>query len=121
MITSRDIRFYEMAEKVARLSDCASKHGAIVVRSGNVLSVACNRKTSHPVVSRHKPLATSIHAEHRCLVLAQSNVSHATLYSARVNGERKGKPCRMCHSLMIDAGITSMVYFNGIELVKERI
>jgi deoxycytidylate deaminase len=121
MITSRDIRYYELALKVARNSDCPSKHGAVIVRGGNVLSLACNRNVSHPVTVRHKPFATSIHAEQRALVLAQTDCRYATLYSARANGYHIGRPCAMCAELMRDVGINSVVFFDGQTLMKERL
>lgn len=121
MITSKDVRYYEMALKVARLSDCSSLHGAVIVRGGNVLSLACNRRVTHPVASRLKPFATSIHAEQRALILAQTDCKHGTLYSARSNGLNLGKPCALCMQLIITAQIKTVVYFDGNNLVKERV
>lgn len=121
MITSKDVRYYEMALKVARLSDCSSLHGAVIVRGGNVLSLACNRRVTHPASSRLKPFATSIHAEQRALILAQTDCKHTTLYSARANGMQLGRPCAMCSGLMAESGISSVVYYDGSNLVRERV
>lgn len=121
MITSKDVRYYEMALKVARLSDCGSLHGAVIVRGGNVLSLACNRRVTHPASSRLKPFATSIHAEQRVLILAQTDCKYGTLYSARANGMQLGRPCTLCMQLMITAQIKTVVYFDGNNLVKERV
>jgi deoxycytidylate deaminase len=121
VITSRDVRYYELALKVSRLSDCSSRHGAVVVRGGNVLSVACNKNTTHPVTRRHKAFSTSVHAEQRALILAASDLRHATVYSARSHGHKIGKPCLMCYELMRDVGIGAVVYWDGNQLVKERL
>lgn len=121
MITSRDVRYYELALKASRLSDCSSRHGAVVVRGGNVLSVACNRNVTHPITRKHKGFSTSTHAEQRALILAMTDLRHATVYSARSHGHRIAKPCDMCKGLMRDAGVASVVYWDGERLVKERL
>jgi deoxycytidylate deaminase len=121
MVTSKDTRYYDMALRVARLSNCKSQHGAVIVRSGCVLSLACNRLTTHPITRRHKEFSTSIHAEQRSIILAGTDVSRATLYSARYNGMRLGMPCAMCRELMQDANIDSVVFWDGGQLVKERL
>lgn len=117
----RDQKYYNLALKAAELSECAQMHGAVIVRSGVVLAISCNRKVTHPVSAAHYDYICTIHAEQRALIKARTDVRGATLYSAHANGRKLGKPCRMCRSLMKEAGISKVVYFNGIEVVKERL
>lgn len=118
-------RYIELAHKVAMLSECSVQHGALIYRGGNILSVACNRRVTHPVSmkwSDDPKKITTVHAEQRALTLCQSDVSGATLVSVRLNGDRRSKPCRMCAALMYDAGIHSVIYFiNPHEYVKIRL
>lgn len=100
------------------------RHGAVIVKGGAVLAVACNRKVTHPVSHKYAKdpqQITTIHAEQRCLILCQANVIGATLYSVRLNGDGRSAPCNMCRALMLDAGIRTVVYYDGATFIKERL
>jgi deoxycytidylate deaminase len=113
-----------IAEKVARSSDCTVKHGALIFKSGRILSSAANRKVTHPESFRWsadpKKLVT-IHAEQRALILSRTSLRGATLVSVRLNGNKCSKPCPMCAALMRDAGIAHVIYFDGVKYVREKI
>lgn len=116
-------RYIDLAEKIARLSDCGVRHGALIYRGGAILSVACNRRVTHPISMEwadDPKKITTIHAEHRAMLLCRSDVRGATLVSVRLNGNRCSAPCRMCHALMIDAGIHNVIYHDGHEFIKRR-
>lgn len=120
MITSKDLRWYKLAEQIASESLCHSRHGCVIVSGGSVISLAANRfSISHPMCKRY--LKQSLHAEQRALLKAKTGAEGATLYSARLHRNPVSMPCAMCWALMIDAGIRKVIYNNGAEIVKERI
>lgn len=117
-------RYIRMAEQAAMRSDCTVKHGAIIYRGGHPISSTCNRRVTHPESQRWSvdpKKLTTIHAEQRALILAQSQLKGATLVSVRLNGNRCSKPCVMCASLMKEAGISHVIYFDGTRYIKERL
>lgn len=122
MLSARDQKLYTQAMKLAELSECDSRHGAIVARGSNVLSMGINKYKTHPVSRRYSGFdGCSVHAEQRALILARGDVRGCTLYSARANGSKASKPCVMCAELMRDAGIRFVVYFSDGEIIRERI
>ncbi len=98
--TKSDTKHLSMATQVASLSECRMKHGAVVVKNGNVLGISTNvvRNSPKNVDWKH----SSIHAEVRALRKA-GFPRRATVYVARVNknGERRmSMPCAGCMSLI---------------------
>lgn len=118
MVTQKDIRWYNLAMRVAADGDyIRDLHGCVIVRSGSVLSLGTNRSAiSHPVSQRF--LKCSLHAEQRALIRCTDPVG-AILYSARLHKNPSSKPCDMCYALLIDAGVGSVVFHNGVELERE--
>ena len=117
-------RHIDLAYKVAALSECSMQHGAVIVRGGNILSIACNRRVTHPVSkgwAKDPKQITTIHAEQRALILCKAPTHNATLISVRLNGDKRSRACRMCRALCYDAGIHTIVYFDGTSFVKERL
>lgn len=122
MISARDYRFYEQAIKLAELSDCNQQHGAIITKGANIVAMGINKKRTHPVSRRYRGFDTcSVHAEQMAIIAARSDIRGCTLYSARANGTNKSKPCVMCSELLYLAGIKFVVYFDGYELVKDKL
>lgn len=121
----RHLEHFNSAVKVAKLSDCRYKHGSIITRGKSILSVACNKLITHPVQKRYGDHVCSLHAEVRAVGLARTDVSGATCYSARIKaGDRSlaiSKPCPPCHELLVEAGIKYVIYFDGQNIVKERL
>lgn len=115
------LKHFELAIKVAGLSRRSKRHGAVIAKGSRVLSIGINSKKTHP---RSKKPGHTIHAELSALVAAGSSVKGATLYSARVmrNGKlANSKPCDFCSTLLHEAGIRKIVYFNGAEMVSSII
>lgn len=108
MLSGRDYKRYSTAMKFAQDSTCDSRHGALIYRGGRVLGGAVNRYVkTYPVSCRYsgREVNCSLHAEQRALILSRADVTGATLYSARANGNRCSAPCAMCRELMREAGI----------------
>lgn len=121
-ITSRDTWAYDMARKIAALSECRYKLGSVIIGGGGkVLSVGHNVLKSHSAHAHWPPHVVSLHAEHNCILRANCDVSGATIYVARVGGNEISKPCVHCYNVLCIAGIRAVVYCNGVDLIKIRI
>ncbi len=123
-ITSKDKRLYQLARKVSLLSDCRYLHGTVLARGNRVLSLACNKKISHPIQQKYRKHVCSIHAEMRAMILCQAPIIGATCYNARIcqgNLDGISKPCATCQQLLQDAGIVAIVYHDGFRLTKAKL
>lgn len=99
----------ERALEVAKNAKFVShKMGAIVVKSGKMLSSAHNLGCIEHVTI---PNLHSKHAERRALKPFKSNYTGATLYVAR-EGKSMSRPCSKCMVLIKAAGIRKVVYFD---------
>lgn len=91
------------------------KVGAIIVRSGNIISAAPNSPRNAPWLMSGLPGA-SWHAEEtalRKLFRQADRAEGAVLYVARINREsdlRLARPCETCYARIIDAGVKTIVY-----------
>lgn len=121
-ISRKDYDRYHLAKEVAKLSDCRFKLGAALYTGKRMMSIACNVLKSHPEHTRkYAANVISIHAEHRAILLSRGNVKGAVMYIARNGGKEISNPCLSCRIYMKEAGIKTIVYFNGTHLVKERL
>lgn len=119
MITSRDKRLFYLAQRVALLSLCKHRHGAVIADGSRIISIGCNRAVSHP--KSFLFLRGTIHAEQRAINLAHGSVAGMTLYSARMGWSNNSRPCRLCMACIQEAGIRTIVYLHDGELIKERL
>ena len=115
MLSKKDLSWLSVARAFARESELRKKHGAVVVRSGSVVGVGCNKHRNDPaylpedVVREH----TSYHAEEIAIRQAGDNTKGATIYVARVNNhgeDRNSQPCLPCSLLIREAQIKKIVY-----------
>jgi deoxycytidylate deaminase len=119
-LTTKDHTWYTLALKLASESECKSRHGCVIVKSGKPVSVAVNRLVSHPLGEQFNK--RSIHAEQRALIKSNTPLHGATLYSARDHANHSSEPCEMCRELIQDSGIKYVVYWHSMEgLVKIRV
>lgn len=106
-----------IAMKTAESSECVQKHGAVIVKSGSLLSVGHNKWKNREVVfdsrsydERNEEI--SVHAEIDALSRVKNPVG-ATIYIANINksGEPKmSAPCDRCFEALMDAGIKDIIY-----------
>lgn len=123
-ISAKDMRYFNQAVKVAGNSQCRYSHGSIIRRGKTVVASACNVIKTHPVQQRYSSHVCSIHAEAAAVIKAKSNTIGTVCYSVRIRPDGTlaiSKPCPSCRSVLIDAGIRDVVYFDGNFIVKERI
>lgn len=117
---SRHDRFIQRTAQLAALSDCAFMHGAIVVRNGNILSMAVNRWRNKQVTA---PIEhATVHAEAAALSQV-TNPKGATIYVARFGRDGKAtmsRPCDTCYPLISKSGIKEVVFtcWDGSYLVE---
>lgn len=125
-LSQADFRYIRLAARQAANAQAPRFHlGAIVVRSGRVLSTGSNRLKNTPsdLIPRS---AWSTHAEEDCLkqLPTHSRGRRLTLYVTRVNrrGELKlARPCQRCWNTAVAAGVSRIVYSTNTGIAVERI
>jgi deoxycytidylate deaminase len=94
-------------------SNMKQQHGAVLVKSGRVISVGWNVLKNDPnnVSAEHLERYCSVHAEAMAIARA-SQPAGATIYIARSKKgqERFSKPCRGCERALVQAGVSRVVY-----------
>lgn len=110
-------RFMEIAKKCALTSDFKTfKHGAILVKGGNIFASSPNKYNYSRFCSRFqcRPGNVTIHAELGTILgIDKSVTSGATIYVCRVGLDgtfRNSKPCQMCQECTRYVGISKIVY-----------
>ncbi len=122
---SWDKYFMEITHLVARRSTCLRrKVGAVLVKDKNILAtgyngapsgvvhcleVGCLREKLAIVSGERHELCRGLHAEQNAIVQAAkhgTNINGATLYCTTM-------PCIICAKMLINAGITRIVYEEG--------
>ena len=122
-----DVRFASLAQTIAQWSSCYKEDrqiGAVIVRDKRILTTGYNgapaglmsckergecmrQKLGIPSGTRHE-FCYAIHAEQNALIqaarLGLSGID-ATLYCTH-------HPCSICAKLIVNAGITKVVYIN---------
>jgi len=108
-LSNTDRSFLSTAAKAASNSEYKFRMGAVVVKSGRVLSVDTNYNKRSPYTP---PNRWSTNAEIRALRSA-SDTKDATLYVARLSKSGDvalAKPCAWCMEHIITAKISRVVY-----------
>lgn len=104
-----------MARMLAETSRERKRHGAVVVKNGNVVGMGYNKFRNDPdqVSPEHIKTDCSYHAEFVAIRQAGVNTKGATLYVARVNSkglDRYSEPCNNCKQVIKVAEIKKVVY-----------
>ncbi len=101
-----------LAYKEAKKSRCKYKHGAVITKSGCVVSTGFNANKAHPTWGSG-PM-NSIHAEGAAIrnaVRKGINVRGAKIYVTRNKGiSRMSRPCSDCMKLIEKYGIKKIIY-----------
>ena len=112
LLSNIETNHINRALRLAALSTMRSKHGAILVAGGRVLSVGVNtqRNDVAPHI-RHQDV--SDHAEANALRGLSGPSSKLTMYVARINylGEPMySKPCVYCQRLIRTMGLKQVIH-----------
>lgn len=132
---SWDQYFMDITHLVATRSSCLRRHvGALLVKDRNILATGYNgvptgithcekagclrERLMVPSGERHE-LCRGLHAEQNAIIQAAKhgvNIDGATLYCTTM-------PCIICTKMIINAGITTVIYDEGYadELAREMI
>lgn len=123
MRPSKDAYFLGMAQMASTRSTCLrQQHGAVLVRSGAVLSTGyngaccglpscdetgtCKRIEAGALPGERYELCVAVHAEANAIIQAArhgASTEGATLYIT-------GQPCLMCARAIVNAGIAEVVF-----------
>lgn len=116
-LSNKQRNMLNLAVKAAQTSEHTWKHGAVVVKSGRVLSIGINKQRNAEMQNYAKQYETcfTVHAE----VDALSRIPDAngvTIYIARVNKhgeERYSAPCENCAKYLAKRGVKNIIYTTG--------
>lgn len=138
-ITKADIKYFEKAKNIARISDYDKIHiGCVAVYHGNVIGIGCNTNKTHPMQKYYNRFREDeetdnihfyhkLHAEINCLSQLKNldiNFSKVKLYIYRIRKDRPHGMCRPCPSCMAaikDMGIKHIYYTTDDGFAYERI
>jgi pyrimidine deaminase RibD-like protein len=108
-------KFLAKAVETARAGHGKFKHGAILVKNGEIISEGHNQMRGQASITAtaHSWRASFLHAEEVALKNAGTAANGAVLYVARVgrSGDiRNSKPCVRCASKIARAGVRRVVF-----------
>ena len=121
-------RTLELAKRVAQNSTYGKlKHGAVLLKGGNVINVAFNKPDFSSFGNRFRNNYTCGHATTHAeigaiLGIPRTKTEGATVYVVRVNRSgqyRMSKPCPMCEEVLRFVGIKKVVYTENGNTVGE--
>lgn len=128
---SRTEYYLTIAEAVSRRSTCLRRrYGAIIVKDDVIISTGyngacrgytnccdigiCERERLKVPSGERYELCKSVHAEANAIIAAdRDKMKGSTIYIAGTNvdgSKANGKPCMMCERMIINAGISEVVY-----------
>ena len=117
-MSNRTQRYLSVAKRVAQQGDHSRpKHGAVLVRGGNVINAARNKWSYSSFGKRFRERSkgiSTLHAELATVLnLDRSTTQGTDIYVVRINkaGEFKmSKPCNMCEAALKHVGIKRIYY-----------
>ena len=108
-----------LAEKQALRSLHEFRHGAILVKDGQIIGSGFNKYSNH--IPKNARGRSSLHAEEAAIkkLVSSKSCENARMYVVRVAsyGLANSKPCARCQNLMKNFGVKQCVYStqDGIE------
>lgn len=118
--TKRINRRLELARRTALLSTHPDhKHGAVLVKGGNIISLGCNRPDFSKHAALHRAYSEydigSLHAEIAALRGLPKNITQGSIMYVVRLGKAQGKfrmsaPCAMCMSALNNAGVKRVIF-----------
>ena len=126
-VSKRTRTYLERAKSEALKSNCQSRHGAVLVKGGNVINSTFNENTFCSFGMRFRDVnkgPATHHAELKCVLgIDKGQTDGATLYVVRIGLDesfRISKPCNMCYLSLKFCGVKRVVFTtnNGLESIK---
>lgn len=133
MITKNDEYWFSFAMKIAELSQCQFRHGAVILAKRKPISLGCNllkNRNLKRLVSnapyneeaeKRRNRSDQIHAEVVAILKARSDLKGSCLYSARCRPKHlpgDSAPCESCAQIIALSGISCVVYWAENKLQK---
>lgn len=123
-LSKSERRFLGYAITAAGMSTCKARHGAVLVKNGNVLAIGVNAMKNDPhIVTPEGPNVLppdvsvmdmmSVHAEEAVLRANAEEAENSVIYIARVSAEGKptmSKPCESCQKLLKKYGVKRAIW-----------
>jgi len=110
-ISSRQLRYFELAKKLSRKSDHhRHKLGCVIVNRNKIVGVGWNLLKTHPS-SRNK--YRTIHAELAAILgIDPADLHGSSVYVFResTHGLALAKPCPTCNKMLQDCGVREVIY-----------
>lgn len=122
-------RYFELARRMAKESTYGKlRHGAVVVKGGNVISVGFNKGCYCAFGQRFRDVYNYGHATQHAEISAilgvpESSTRGATVFVVRINNDsdfRMSKPCCMCHQVLDFVGVRKVFYTTGEDFYEEE-
>ena len=112
--SKRQIRYFDLAKRVARKSNHHRYHiGCVIVKSNKILSFGFNQLKSHPKSpNKYKALHAEVHA---VIGVSIHELKNADVYVYRENtlGIALAKPCPTCMKMLLDLDVKNIYYTNN--------
>lgn len=112
-MSQKDSYLLNKAMGLALTSQEKHRHGAIITRKGKVISWGVNSLRNVPAICSNPKHEAGRHAEREAIRRANTDLTGATIYVARINksgGPLLSKPCKACQEAIEKAGIKKVVY-----------
>lgn len=123
-LSKNERRFLGYAIQAANMSTCSTRHGAVLVKNGNVLAIGINSMKNDPRYinpDKHNVLPPdvhimnmlSVHAEEAVLKANGSEAENAVIYIARLSAKGEpalSKPCGSCQKMLKKYGVKKAIW-----------
>lgn len=115
-LSNRDRKWLHTATKLAKMSQCSQRHGAVVTIGGRIVSVGINSDRYDARESQYEidPNALAIHAEIAALKALGNEARGAKVYISRwMHKSYKtglSRPCDNCYEALVEAGVKTIIY-----------
>ena len=123
-LSKQERKYLGYAITAANMSTCKTRHGAVLVKNGNVLAIGVNALKNNPhIVGPDKPnvLAPSVdvkdmmsvHAEESVIRANSEEADNAVVYIARLAADGEialSKPCEACQRMLKKYGVKKAIW-----------
>lgn len=123
-LSKSEKKFLCYAIKAAEMSSCTSRHGAVLVKNGNVLAIGVNAMKNDPLyVSPQQRNVVppdvkimdmmSVHAEEAVIRANKEEANNAVIYIARISAKGEpvlSKPCASCQKMLKEYGVKKAIW-----------
>jgi len=120
MLSKKEKRILALARRAAMRGTYGGiKHGAVLIRGGSIINMACNKSNFCSFGKRFRKTGeglSTLHAELACILnLDRSTTSGASIYVVRVGNDdefKMSRPCSMCDAALRHVGVKRVNYTN---------